>query len=195
MKASHFQSARFFVMACFCAMTAMNAHAITYGDSTPTFGGAEPADAAPAPAHSSAPETQVSFSPPAGWTVAASTKSRFKVATGPPSRGFVPNISISEAEYAGSAEQFVAENVKNMQGQDAIFHILNQSSFKTRAGLKGVKLIFEINKEKHTFRSTQYIFAPGPGVPLLLVNCSTAAEDGGLYNSLFDQTISTLSVK
>lgn len=152
------------------------------------------------PQYQGQPQTQpgsdldIAYSPPAGWKVSALTQSRFKVASGPPSNGFVPNITIAEAAYPGTTEQFLAENLRTMKQQDDV-RILSQSSFNTKSGLKGIKLVYEMTKDKQTFRNTQYIFNPGSGQPLVLVNCATAAADGGRFNSLFDQSISTFRVK
>jgi hypothetical protein len=93
-------------------------------------------------ARSSAPDAKVSYSPPPGWKAVAVPEARYKVVTGPPNSGFVPNISISEAEYPGTVEEFVSENVKNMKSQAGIFRIVSQNSFNSNAGVKGIKLVY-----------------------------------------------------
>jgi hypothetical protein len=130
-----------------------------------------------------------SFVPPEDWKIRDFPGMKFKAAIGPSAAGFAPNITIVDELFSGSLDAYVKQNLAALQKAFRKFHLAQQDDFKTTAGEQGARLVTESEQQGRLLHQTFYIF--GKGDTKFVITCSTLAEGGDKYDSVFETSIKT----
>jgi hypothetical protein len=134
-----------------------------------------------------------SYSPPKGWKISEVPGLKYKLSVGTPANGFAPNINVVDEAFSGTLDEYVEANLKTMEGVFKGFKKLGKTSFDTKSGLKGVRVVIEDNQQDKILRQTFYFFERKDGKKAV-VTCSVLVEDGAKYTTVFDISMSTFSV-
>jgi hypothetical protein len=130
-----------------------------------------------------------SFVPPSGWDTRAFPGLKFKIAVGPAAGGFAPNINVVDESAGVSLEAYVKGNLATMPQLLKQFRLVKQDSFKTAAGMAGMRVITENQQEDKLLRQTFYFFSKGD--TKFVVTCSALAEGGERLDPVFEASMKT----
>lgn len=147
----------------------------------------------PTPARYEAPDGLFSYVPPAGWRLAESPVSRYRIAAAPPSGGFAANINVLYETRPGvSLERTVEINLAGMRRQMSGFELIERSEFVTDSGDRSIKVVGEFTDSPGRLRSSWYFFDAGDRK--LIVTCSRLASQPGELDATFDRTLKSFRV-
>jgi len=134
------------------------------------------------------------FTVPSGWTVKPFGSLKYKLAFGPASNGFAPNINIMADETPLSIDKYCQGNEAVLKKQIPNIKIKGKSYFKTAKGLQGVKLVTSSNQQKKDLVQTFYMF-PGKKNTKFVVTCTSLAAYAAKWGPQFDKSMKTFVVK
>ena len=135
-----------------------------------------------------------SYTTPPGWVVKTFPGMKYNICYGQPVAGFAPNVVEVDETAPGSLTDYVRANMAQLQARYPGFHSLGQSSFTTRSGLRGVKLLAVASPAGRKIRQAFYLFA-GRGAQKWVVTASTPASEGAKYDQALDASLKTFTLK
>lgn len=135
-----------------------------------------------------------SFCPPKSWDMKEIPGVKYKIAFGPASDGFAPNINVVDESFARSLSDYVKGNQETLTKMFKGFKNLGQSEFKTDSGSKGVKLITQSEQQGQKLRQT-FFFFDGKGGKKLVATCSALAENGAKLDETFAASMKTFTLE
>lgn len=136
------------------------------------------------------PEGGYSFVPPDGWSVQELPGLKFKVAVGPASEEFAPNINFVDDAFAGTLEEYVQSNIVTMESIFQDLRILEISEFVPNAGSAAVRVATENTQQGLLLRQVFYIFQAA-GDSFLVGTCSRLALSQAEVDAQCDQSMAT----
>jgi hypothetical protein len=135
-----------------------------------------------------------SFAPPKDWTLKEFPGMKYQFAFGPAANGFAPNINCVDEAFNGTVDTYANENLKSLQAIFQGFKKISQVTFKTEAGVSGVKLVTTSEQQKMALRQT-FFFLDGPAGKKLVFTCSCLAEGGEKLDPVFEASIKTVKLE
>jgi len=130
-----------------------------------------------------------SYDPPAKWEIASMPGLKYRIARGPRTGGFTPNINVVEESFTGSLEAYANGNITNMKKLFKSMKILSREDFKTNDDQPAVKLVIENVQQGMKLRQTFYFL--GTGRSKFVVTCTAPAKGGAKLDSLFEKSAAT----
>jgi hypothetical protein len=130
---------------------------------------------------------------PSGWDAAenaAEDGADYQMCTGPTQNEFTPKITTNEEGYQ-SVSARVTTYLAKLKGPDAKRRLVDQSSFETEAGAKGMRIIVTDLANPPQFESITYAFSGRAGL-LLVFTCTCRPADDAQFRSLYDASMKTL---
>ena len=136
-----------------------------------------------------------SFSIPSGWVLREIPGRKYKVAFGQPISGFAPNINVTDEAFSGALDAYVEGNLRVMpQMYERLgyknFQVLNRDVFYTSAKQAGARVITQSEVSGTVLRQT-FFFFDGKDDRKLVVTCTTLADGGKDYDSVFEKSLKT----
>jgi len=135
-----------------------------------------------------------SFCPPKSWDMKEIPGLKYRIAFGPASDGFAPNINVVDESFSGSLSDYVKGNREALERMFKGFKNLGESEFKTDFGPKGVRLITESEQQGQKLRQT-FFFFDGKGGRKLVATCSALAENGAKLDETFAASLKTFAIE
>jgi hypothetical protein len=133
-----------------------------------------------------------SYNPPSGWQIVEFPGLKYRVSHGPVENGFAPNINVVDEEFSGTLAAYVDGSLENMERIFAKFKVLSRENLKTHDNEAGVKIITENEQQGRMLRQT--FFFIGSGDRKYVVTCSTTADDGAEFDSIFSEIFKTFRI-
>jgi Tol biopolymer transport system component len=167
-------------------------------DSTNLAGGLSPSPVSPTGMATFTPEpgrvyeTEGGFSyvPPEGWKVSQAPGFDYKVAAGPKSGDFVPNLFFFiNPSHSGSLDEFISGNLEHNRSILENLEVISQEDFLTSEGKRGVKVIDENTQRNIRVRQTSYYFEAG--ARKFVATYTRLADKGQNNDALIDQSMKT----
>lgn len=135
-----------------------------------------------------------SYTTPSGWIVKPFPGMKYNICYAKPVAGFAPNIVAVDEAVPLPLAAYAKANLTQLQSRYPGFHFLGQSSFTTRTGLHGVKLLAEASPAGRKVRQAFYLFA-GHGSQKWIVTGSTPASEGAKYDRALDASMKSFALK
>lgn len=135
-----------------------------------------------------------SFTAPPGWVVKPFPGMKYNACYAKPVGGFAPNVNVVDEAASVPLARYARANLTLLQSRYPGFHSLGQSSFTTRSGVHGVKLLATASPAGRKIRQAFYLFA-GRGAQKWVVTASTPAAEGGKYDRILDASMKTFALK
>lgn len=138
-------------------------------------------------------EDRFSYTVPKGWAIKDTGVLKYKVALGPRSNGFSPNIIVIEEPFTGSFAQYVDLSERNVEQSTPGYQKLSKAPFVASNGLKGVKLITNQVQSGKRLRTTFYFFPSKKG-RFFVITCSALEESSSAHAGAFDAAMKSFRV-
>ena len=129
-----------------------------------------------------------SYDPPAGWAIKEMPGLKYRIAAGPASGGFAPNINVVDAPSPGSLDAFADGNVEEAK-RILRAQVLVREPFTTASGEKAVRAVLVSQQLGFSLRQTFYIF--GSPSHKYVVTCSALANGGEALDATFAASMKT----
>jgi hypothetical protein len=135
-----------------------------------------------------------SYQAPKGWAIKSLQLSKFPIAADAPRNNFSANINVVVEPAPGSLADYVALNKKLLVATPMFTHfqIVDEQSFETSAGVKGVRLVTNDGLGKEDMQQIFYFFE-GSSNNKFVVTGSSLAADGDHYAPVFNASLKTFS--
>jgi len=117
-----------------------------------------------------------SYSVPKGWTSTERKGEKFKIALGEAKDGFVPNLSITTKQYAGTLGDYVKASVRGAKKGSPSWKLIGASAILTEVGEPSIRIVSEIEVKETKIRSVTYFFA-GQGDSKAFMTFTMLAND------------------
>ena len=135
-----------------------------------------------------------SYTAPPGWAVKTFPGMKYKICYAKPAAGFAPNVNVVDEASPVPLAEYARANLALLQSRYPGFHLLGRSSFVTRSGVHGVKLLAVATPAGRNVRQAFYLFA-GRGTQKWVVTATTLAVDGNKYDRTLDASLRTFTLK
>lgn len=135
-----------------------------------------------------------SYVPPDGWKVWEFPGMKFKVCSGQPAKGFASNITVVDEASEKPLDDYVKDNVANMQKLFQGLKILGQNDFTTSDGARAIRMVTERDDDQTKKRLRQIFYFFDAGNKKLVATCSSLAEDGAALDKVFDAAMKSFAV-
>ena len=139
-------------------------------------------------------ESTFSYQVRQGWTVRPYGGMKYKLAFGPVSKKFAPNMNVMAEETALSIDKYCQANEATLKKAIPGIKFKGKTYFTTAKGLKGVKLSTTASQQGKQLAQVFYMF-PGRGNTRFVVTCTTLIEQAAKYAPAFDKSMKTFVVK
>lgn len=134
------------------------------------------------------------FQPPLSWTVESVEGCSIPICFGKPISGFRPNINFQLDDLPGTIEDSLARGKAASVGQISNWTDISYEKFSTNQRNGGARLIAQGSSGAGHLRYNIYVFQRSDGVKLLIY-CTSPASQGGLLDSVFDQSVRNMLVE
>lgn len=135
-----------------------------------------------------------SYVPPDGWKVSEFPGMKFKVCLGQPAKGFASNITVVDEASEKPFDDYIKDNIANMQKIFQDLKISSQTDFTTSDGARAIKMVTERDDGQIKKRLRQVFYFFDAGNKKLIATCSSLAEDGAALDKVFDAAMKTFAV-
>lgn len=137
---------------------------------------------------------QFSYMAPEGWMVAEVTGVKYKVAITNPSNGVAPNLNVVDDSFKGTMDEYVRQNLEDLEKSFDEFKKLGQNSFTTTSGVKGVKVIIQARQQGKLLRQIFFLLR-GKNDVKYVITFTASAEEGKKYDAIVEKAIKTFVLK
>ena len=131
-----------------------------------------------------------SFCAPAGWEFKDFPGMKFKVAMGPKSGSFSPNVNTVDEAYKASLDSYAEESIRALKTAFQQFKLIKREKFLTNSKILGEKIVTNSLQSNKLLRQTFYIFLGSKG-KFLVFTCSCLAENGEKLDTVFEESLKT----
>jgi len=135
-----------------------------------------------------------SYDPPEGWEVQdrPDMGMNYRVWMTTPTDGFAPNITIVEADFAGSNEEFVRINTPNMTKALPPLDGISRQEFVSDSELKAIKLTW--TTEVFSKFLSQSVFVFEKGNRKFVVTATTLEKDADALGPIIEKSMKTATI-
>ena len=133
-----------------------------------------------------------SYDPPSGWQIVEFPGLKYRISHGPVENGFAPNINVVDEEFSGTLAAYIDGNLKNMEKILIKFKVLSRVNLRTHDNEAAVKIITENEQQGRMLRQT--FFFIGSENRKYVVTCSTIADGGNKFDTIFLESLKTFRI-
>lgn len=130
-----------------------------------------------------------SYFPPSGWRVAELAGLQYKIAVGPTSDDFSPNLVIVSEANTGTLAEYLTANKTAMAGVFSELEFLSEAEFLPAEGEAGIKLVFESQQNNQMLHQVVYFFDAGESK--VIVTYTRLVAQGETNDALVDESMRT----
>lgn len=127
-----------------------------------------------------------SYDPPPGWKVGMLPGMKYRIARGPVSNGFAPNINVVEEAANVALSEYVEGNIKAIKKQFVGLKILTRDQILTFDNQPSERVVTENIQQGRKLRQTFYFF--GTGKRKYVFTCTAPASGGASLDPIFQKS-------
>jgi len=134
-----------------------------------------------------------SYCPPLNWIVTEFPGLKYKIVIGPTIGNFTSNINFVDEEYNGNLNNYVNENIYQLDSFIQEYQLLDRSDFRTNSGITGERIIIINIQQNYSLRQIFYVL-PGKNNRYFVITCTVVDSVAAEYLPIFEESIKTFEL-